>query len=135
MRSCDEEIGFVPQNCPPCSYFLVTIPISAEEENINSLNTSSLSYHLRLIETCLSFRYLAFNFQTRISVLWLKNADFRDYLTANVYRSVYVLRVVSRLQGDTLSDSRSEEEHRPHISEQAVPDISCKFHKTVQIQS
>ncbi|CAI5673303.1 uncharacterized protein C8orf34 homolog isoform X1 [Oreochromis niloticus] len=30
----------------------------------------------------------------------------------------------ARLQGDTLSDSRSEEEHRPHISEQAVPDIS-----------
>uniref|UniRef100_A0A3Q1CB92 Uncharacterized protein n=2 Tax=Amphiprion TaxID=80969 RepID=A0A3Q1CB92_AMPOC len=34
----------------------------------------------------------------------------------------------ARLQGDTLSDSRSEEEHRPHISEQAVPDISCKLH-------
>ncbi|KAG7225074.1 hypothetical protein INR49_014530, partial [Caranx melampygus] len=30
----------------------------------------------------------------------------------------------ARLQGDSLSDSRSEEEHRPHISEQAVPDIS-----------
>ncbi|XP_069559570.1 uncharacterized protein C8orf34 homolog isoform X2 [Brachyistius frenatus] len=30
----------------------------------------------------------------------------------------------ARLQGDTLSDNRSEEEHRPHISEQAVPDIS-----------
>uniref|UniRef100_H2LVZ4 Chromosome 8 open reading frame 34 n=1 Tax=Oryzias latipes TaxID=8090 RepID=H2LVZ4_ORYLA len=33
----------------------------------------------------------------------------------------------ARLQGDTVSDSRSEEELRPHISEQAVPDISCKF--------
>lgn len=33
--------------------------------------------------------------------------------------------VVSRLQGDSLSDNRSEENHRPHISEQAVPDISC----------
>uniref|UniRef100_A0A3Q1GX88 Chromosome 8 open reading frame 34 n=1 Tax=Acanthochromis polyacanthus TaxID=80966 RepID=A0A3Q1GX88_9TELE len=33
----------------------------------------------------------------------------------------------ARLQGDTLSDSRSEEEHRPHVSEQAVPDISCKL--------
>uniref|UniRef100_A0A4W6E064 Chromosome 8 open reading frame 34 n=1 Tax=Lates calcarifer TaxID=8187 RepID=A0A4W6E064_LATCA len=41
----------------------------------------------------------------------------------------------ARLQGDSLSDSRSEEEHRPHISEQAVPDISCKLHNTVQIQS
>ncbi|TMS15976.1 Uncharacterized protein E3U43_013269, partial [Larimichthys crocea] len=30
----------------------------------------------------------------------------------------------ARLQGDSLSDTRSEEEHRPHISEQAVPDIS-----------
>ncbi|XP_054893163.1 uncharacterized protein C8orf34 homolog [Poeciliopsis prolifica] len=30
----------------------------------------------------------------------------------------------ARLQGDTLSDSRSEEDHRPRISEQAVPDIS-----------
>lgn len=37
---------------------------------------------------------------------------------------------VSRLQGDSLSDNRSEEEHRPHISEQAVPDISCKSHNT-----
>lgn len=54
---------------------------------------------------------------------------------ANLYSSVYVLCVVSRLQGDSLSDSRSEEEHRPHISEQAVPDISCKLHNTVQIQS
>lgn len=40
----------------------------------------------------------------------------------------YVLRVVSRLQGDSLSESRSEEERRPHVAEQAVPDISCKFH-------
>uniref|UniRef100_A0A3B4EX41 Uncharacterized protein n=1 Tax=Pundamilia nyererei TaxID=303518 RepID=A0A3B4EX41_9CICH len=38
----------------------------------------------------------------------------------------------ARLQGDTLSDSRSEEEHRPHISEQAVPDISCKLHSVGQ---
>ncbi|XP_043961280.1 uncharacterized protein C8orf34 homolog isoform X2 [Gambusia affinis] len=30
----------------------------------------------------------------------------------------------ARLQGDTLSDSRSEEDHRPRLSEQAVPDIS-----------
>ncbi|XP_075906565.1 uncharacterized protein C8orf34 homolog isoform X2 [Nelusetta ayraudi] len=30
----------------------------------------------------------------------------------------------ARLQGDSLSDNRSEENHRPHISEQAVPDIS-----------
>ncbi|XP_028290063.1 uncharacterized protein C8orf34 homolog isoform X2 [Gouania willdenowi] len=30
----------------------------------------------------------------------------------------------ARLQGDTLSASRSEEEHRPLVSEQAVPDIS-----------
>uniref|UniRef100_A0A8C7XHS9 Chromosome 8 open reading frame 34 n=1 Tax=Oryzias sinensis TaxID=183150 RepID=A0A8C7XHS9_9TELE len=30
----------------------------------------------------------------------------------------------ARLQGDTVSDSRSEEELRPHVSEQAVPDIS-----------
>ncbi|XP_031137813.1 uncharacterized protein C8orf34 homolog [Sander lucioperca] len=30
----------------------------------------------------------------------------------------------ARLQGDSLSDGRSEEEHRPYISEQAVPDIS-----------
>ncbi|XP_056155820.1 uncharacterized protein C8orf34 homolog [Lampris incognitus] len=29
------------------------------------------------------------------------------------------------LQGDSLSDSRAEEEHRPHVLEQAVPDISC----------
>uniref|UniRef100_A0A3B4UJK1 Chromosome 8 open reading frame 34 n=1 Tax=Seriola dumerili TaxID=41447 RepID=A0A3B4UJK1_SERDU len=41
----------------------------------------------------------------------------------------------ARLQGDSLSDSRSEEEHRPHISEQAVPDISCKLCNAVQIQS
>lgn len=45
--------------------------------------------------------------------------------------TLYVLRVVSRLQGDTLSDSRSEEDHRPRISEQAVPDISCEFHNIV----
>ena len=44
-----------------------------------------------------------------------------------MYTLVHALRVVSRLQGDTLSDSRSEEEHRPHISEQAVPDISGKY--------
>ncbi|XP_071373869.1 uncharacterized protein C8orf34 homolog [Centroberyx affinis] len=31
----------------------------------------------------------------------------------------------ARLQGDSLSDTRAEEEHRPHITEQAVPDISC----------
>uniref|UniRef100_A0A3Q3AFV9 Chromosome 8 open reading frame 34 n=1 Tax=Kryptolebias marmoratus TaxID=37003 RepID=A0A3Q3AFV9_KRYMA len=37
------------------------------------------------------------------------------------------LNICSRLQGDTLSNSRSEEEHRPHVSEQAVPDISCKL--------
>ncbi len=43
--------------------------------------------------------------------------------------------VVSRLQGDSLSYSRSEEEPRPHVSEQAVPDISCKLHNTAQIQS
>lgn len=42
---------------------------------------------------------------------------------------------VSRLQGDSLSDNRSEEEHRPHISEQAVPDISCKLHNTVHVQT
>lgn len=48
---------------------------------------------------------------------------------------LFVFRVVSRLQGDSLSDTRSEEERRPHISEQAVPDISCKFHNTAQIQS
>lgn len=47
---------------------------------------------------------------------------------------VYVLCVVSRLQGDSLSDSRSEEQHRTHISEQAVPDISCKLHETAHIQ-
>lgn len=39
----------------------------------------------------------------------------------------HVLCVVSRLQGDSLSDNRSEEDRRPHISEQAVPDISCRF--------
>lgn len=55
---------------------------------------------------------------------------------ANVYSSVfkYVLRVVSRLQGDSLSDSRSEEERRTRVSEQAVPDISCKLHDRVQIR-
>uniref|UniRef100_A0A3Q3IC23 Uncharacterized protein n=1 Tax=Monopterus albus TaxID=43700 RepID=A0A3Q3IC23_MONAL len=41
----------------------------------------------------------------------------------------------ARLQGDSLSDSRFEEDHRPHISEQAVPDISCKLYNTAQIQS
>lgn len=46
---------------------------------------------------------------------------------------LYVLHVVSRLQGDSLSESRSEEEHRPLISEQAVPNISCMLHNTVQI--
>ncbi|KAM8823344.1 uncharacterized protein C8orf34 homolog isoform 7-T7 [Spinachia spinachia] len=30
----------------------------------------------------------------------------------------------ARLQGDSLSDGRSEEDHKSHISEQAVPDIS-----------
>uniref|UniRef100_A0A3Q3FNQ2 Chromosome 8 open reading frame 34 n=1 Tax=Labrus bergylta TaxID=56723 RepID=A0A3Q3FNQ2_9LABR len=38
----------------------------------------------------------------------------------------------ARLQGDSLSDGRPEDEHRTHISEQAVPDISCKLHKTPQ---
>nr|XP_015810734.2 uncharacterized protein C8orf34 homolog isoform X1 [Nothobranchius furzeri] len=33
----------------------------------------------------------------------------------------------ARLQGDTLSNSRSEEEHRSHISEQAVPDITSQL--------
>lgn len=37
----------------------------------------------------------------------------------------YVPPVVPRLQGDSLSGSRSEEERRPHVPEQAVPDISC----------
>ncbi|KAF0028124.1 hypothetical protein F2P81_019211 [Scophthalmus maximus] len=36
------------------------------------------------------------------------------------------LNICSRLQGDSLSDSRSEEERRTRVSEQAVPDISCK---------
>uniref|UniRef100_A0A8C2XIN1 Chromosome 8 open reading frame 34 n=1 Tax=Cyclopterus lumpus TaxID=8103 RepID=A0A8C2XIN1_CYCLU len=36
----------------------------------------------------------------------------------------------ARLQGDSLSDGRSEEEHRSRISEQAVPDISCKLHNS-----
>lgn len=67
-----------------------------------SLNISSLYHHLRLIEAGLFFCYLTFN-ASLCCVLF------------------------SRLQGDTLSDSRSEEEHRPHISEQAVPDISCKL--------
>ncbi|KAF7668838.1 hypothetical protein LDENG_00279440 [Lucifuga dentata] len=31
----------------------------------------------------------------------------------------------ARLQGNSLSDNRSEEQHRPRTSEQAVPDISC----------
>ncbi|XP_029935276.1 uncharacterized protein C8orf34 homolog [Myripristis murdjan] len=31
----------------------------------------------------------------------------------------------ARLQGDSLSDTRADEEHRPNIAEQAVPDISC----------
>nr|XP_040023501.1 uncharacterized protein C8orf34 homolog isoform X4 [Gasterosteus aculeatus aculeatus] len=30
----------------------------------------------------------------------------------------------ARLQGDSLSDARSEEDHKSHVSEQAVPDIS-----------
>ncbi|XP_065805134.1 uncharacterized protein C8orf34 homolog isoform X2 [Labrus bergylta] len=34
------------------------------------------------------------------------------------------LNICSRLQGDSLSDGRPEDEHRTHISEQAVPDIS-----------
>ncbi|XP_054607134.2 uncharacterized protein C8orf34 homolog isoform X4 [Nothobranchius furzeri] len=37
------------------------------------------------------------------------------------------LNICSRLQGDTLSNSRSEEEHRSHISEQAVPDITSQL--------
>uniref|UniRef100_A0A672ZUT7 Chromosome 8 open reading frame 34 n=1 Tax=Sphaeramia orbicularis TaxID=375764 RepID=A0A672ZUT7_9TELE len=37
----------------------------------------------------------------------------------------------ARLQGDSLSDTKSDEEHRPHISEQAVPDISCKLPNSV----
>lgn len=37
----------------------------------------------------------------------------------------YVPPVVPRLQGDSLSGSRSEEERRPHVPEQAVPDVSC----------
>lgn len=41
------------------------------------------------------------------------------------YTVAYVLPVVSRLQGDSLSESRSEEERWPHVAEQAVPDISC----------
>ncbi|TWW71015.1 hypothetical protein D4764_17G0004980 [Takifugu flavidus] len=36
----------------------------------------------------------------------------------------YVRPVVPRLQGDSLSGSRSEEERRPHVPEQAVPDLS-----------
>uniref|UniRef100_A0A3Q3VQA2 Uncharacterized protein n=1 Tax=Mola mola TaxID=94237 RepID=A0A3Q3VQA2_MOLML len=38
----------------------------------------------------------------------------------------------ARLQGDSLSESRSEEEHRPHVAEQAVPDISCMLHNKRQ---
>eukprot|EP00064_Thunnus_orientalis_P003929 superscaffoldBa00000343_g3940 len=50
-------------------------------------------------------------------------------LTTNSFPSFIGERVVVVhshfwLQGDSLSDNRSEEEHRPHISEQAVPDIS-----------
>lgn len=40
----------------------------------------------------------------------------------------YVPLVVPRLQGDSLSESRSEVERRPHVPEQAVPDISCTLH-------
>lgn len=77
----------------------------------------------------MSFPYLPFVFQTRATVLLLKNADPSDdvNLTASVYNKRHVLCVVSRLQGDSLSDNRSEEDRRPHISEQAVPDISCRF--------
>lgn len=45
----------------------------------------------------------------------------------------YVLRVVSRLQGDSLSESRSEEERRLHVAEQAVPDISCMLHNAATV--
>lgn len=45
----------------------------------------------------------------------------------------YVLRVVSRLQGDSVSGSRSEEERRPHAAEQAVPDISCTLHNAAPV--
>lgn len=77
----------------------------------------------------MSFPYLPFVFQTRATVLLLKNADLSDdvNLTASVYNSVMCYVFVSRLQGDSLSDNRSEEDRRPHISEQAVPDISCRF--------
>nr|XP_020455643.1 uncharacterized protein C8orf34 homolog [Monopterus albus] len=39
----------------------------------------------------------------------------------------------ARLQGDSLSDSRFEEDHRPHISEQAVPDISSPLECESQV--
>lgn len=99
---------------------LDTVP--DEEEIINSLNTSSLSHH--------------FQTETDVLVSLLSDIQFPNMRCRAVNaahceceRLLNVLCVVSRLQGDTLSDSRSKEGHRPHISEQAVPDISCKFQK------
>lgn len=117
---------FVSQKWPPCSSLLGTIPDLAEEEIISSLNTSlfvsspqtwrSISKHA--LQSCGWKMLISEIISTQLPMCTV----------------VYVLCVVSRLQGDSLSDTRSEEEHRPHVSEQAVPDISCMLHNTAQIQ-
>lgn len=94
------------KNKKVCDLKPTSVPIQISP-NV-SLNISSLYHHLRLIEA--GFFLLS------------------DFQCPNMRCSASLCCVLfSRLQGDTLSDSRSEEEHRPHISEQAVPDISCKL--------
>lgn len=77
----------------------------------------------------MSFPYLAVNFQTHPAGLWLeKKCRCQRLFQLPMFTVVYVLCVVCRLQGDSLSDTKSEEDHRPHVSEQAVPDISCMLY-------
>lgn len=73
-------------------------------------------------QICLCFSYLAFGPQKNTA--GLSKEDYWGWSA----RWFTCFRVVSRLQGDSLSESRSEEERRPHVAEQAVPVNSCMLH-------
>lgn len=105
-----------------------------KEENISMLmECAALRSHHKLNSTRPSGQTFAYIFLIWLSVAkhtlqaCLKKITESDLQPCAV---AYVPPVVPRLQGDSLSGSRSEDERRPHVPEQAVPDISCTLHSS-----
>lgn len=108
-------------------------PKSAEYEEPGncSQNTS-----LCVITHCLVCLLSGVHFPNmQLNVVAKGNADVSDNSKASMNARVYNLcfSVFSRLQGDSLLDRRPEEERRTRTSEQAVPDISCRFENAVPV--